>query len=154
MSKSDQKTLDNIKEYGCHVVGVLEGEDEPTFCYSIGIFETKNEPELLVMGLDPKLAQNMINRYNRLLKEGRKFKLGTYYSGFLEGFDVFFIEVDEKYHDTYPLACNTHYQEKPYRVLQMVWPTTSGLWPWDDETSDFYRWSQPILNESGTVEKI
>ena len=41
-----------------------------------------------------------------------------------------------------------------FEVLQMIWPTTDGLWPWDDDKSDFYIWAQPILNESGSVYKI
>ncbi|WP_019605050.1 DUF4262 domain-containing protein [Teredinibacter turnerae] len=154
MSKSDQKTLNDIREYGCHVLGVLEGEEEPTFTYSIGIFETQGKPELLILGLDPKLAQSMVNQYNRLLKEGELFEAGKYYSGFLEGFDVCFVEVDKKYHNEYPLACNTHYGDSPYSVMQLIWPTTSGLWPWDENVSDFYLWSQPILNSSGVLEKI
>jgi Domain of unknown function (DUF4262) len=154
VSKSDQKTLDNIKEYGCHVLGVLEGEDEPTFTYSIGIYETQGKPELLILGLDTKLAHSMVNNYNDRLKSGEIFRPGEYYSGFLEGFDICFVEVDEEYHNEYPLACNTHYGDDPYKVYQLVWPTTDGQWPWDNNTSEFYQWSQPILNSKGKIEKI
>jgi hypothetical protein len=33
----DKKALSDIEEYGCHVLNVAEGEDEPSFTYSIGI---------------------------------------------------------------------------------------------------------------------
>ncbi|WP_445363348.1 DUF4262 domain-containing protein [Microbulbifer sp. ANSA003] len=154
MGKSDKRILDNIEKYGCHVLSVLEDEDSPTFTYSIGIYETQSKPELLIVGLDSKISQSMVNEYCQRLKAGESFEVGRYYSGFLEGFDVCFIEMDKKYHDVYPLACNTHYGALPYTVYQLVWPTTSEQWPWDVGTSDFYQWSQPILNRTGVLEKI
>ncbi|MEP1445115.1 MAG: hypothetical protein ABJK37_03245 [Paraglaciecola sp.] len=41
-----------------------------------------------------------------------------------------------------------------FDVLQMIWPTTDGLWPWFNDTSEFYRWAQPILNETGELSEI
>jgi len=150
---SDKQTLDNIEKYGCHVLGILE-DDDPAFTYSVGIYEKTQQAEVIVVGLNNSLAHSMVNKYNQRLKDGELFESGKLYSDFLEGFDVCFIKVAEKYYDEYSLACNTHYREAKYDLVQMVWPTTDGEWPWDANTSEFYKWAQPILNETGELKKI
>ena len=42
MDVMDQKALDDIEEFGCHVINVMEGEGEPQFTYSIGINQKLN----------------------------------------------------------------------------------------------------------------
>ena len=153
MPKSDKKTLENIENYGCHVFGILECDD-PSFSYTVGIYEKQQRPEVIVVGLDTDIAHSMVNKYNRRIQKGEEFELGKYYSGFLEGFDVIFVSVAEKYFDEYPLACNTHYGEGKFDIIQMVWPTIGGKWPWEEGTSEFYQWAQPILNETGELKKI
>ena len=153
MPESDKQTLDNIEEYGCHVLGILE-DDDPAFTYSVGIYEKQQQAEVIVVGLNNSLAHSMVNKYNLRIKQGELFEFGKFYSDFLSGFDVCFIDVAEKYHNEYSLACNTHYGEGEYKLVQMIWPTTDGQWPWDKDTSEFYQWAQPILNETGELKKI
>jgi hypothetical protein len=45
----------------------------------------------------------------------------------------------------------TLYQGKDYKMLQLIWPTTDGKWPWDEDTTALYDWAQPILNASGKL---
>jgi len=156
VSSFDQKVIEDIEKYGCHVVSVLEYEEDdiPTFTYSVGIYETTEKPELIVMGLKHSLAQSMVNRYNRRLKDGEIFEIGKYYSGFISGFDVCFIEVDDEYFEEFPLGCVSHYDNKEFKLLQLIWPSTNGVWPWDEDAPDFYQWSQPLLNKTGVLNKI
>ena len=37
---------------------------------------------------------------------------------------------------------------------QLVWPTTDGIWPWDESKSDYYKWAQPILNDKDFLKKF
>ena len=154
MDKNDQKALDDIEEFGCHVIGVMEGEDEPQFSYSIGINQKQNKADLIVVGLKNKLAHPIINNYKNRLLAGESFETGKFYSDFLGNFDVCFIEVDKPHYDDYlgwGLWLN---KGNDFKMLQLVWPTTDGVWPWDNDKSDFYKWSQPILNQSGELSKI
>lgn len=36
-----------------------------------------------------------------------------------------------------------------FEALQLLWPNTSGIWPWDKEASDWLRCRQPLLSGSG-----
>ncbi|WP_395343802.1 DUF4262 domain-containing protein [Ningiella sp. W23] len=154
MDESDKKALDDIEEFGCHVLGVMEGDNKPSFSYSIGIGKKQGKPDLVILGLKNKLAHSIINNYKNRLLAGEVFEPGKYYSDFLGNFDVCFIEVDKKHYDEYfgwGLWLNNG---DDFKMLQLIWPTTDGVWPWDNGKSEFYVWAQPILNESGGLSEI
>ena len=37
------------------------------------------------------------------------------------------------------------YGEGTYRVVQLIYPTTRGAWPWQKAASDAFRQGQPLL---------
>lgn len=154
MDESDKKALDDIEQFGCHVLNVLEGDGEPSFSYSIGINKQQNKPDVVVMGLKSELAHSLVNNYKDRLLSGEEFIPGKYYQGFLEGFDVCFVEVDKSHYDElfgWGLWLHKGYE---FDMLQLVWPTTKGIWPWSNDKSDYYDWAQPILSHSGEVSEI
>ena len=154
MDESDRKALSDIEEYGCHVLNVMEGEGEPSFSYSIGINKKQEKPDVIIFGLKSKLAHSMINNYRNRLLEGEIFAPGNYYSGFIEGFDVCFVEVNKKhYKEHFGWGLWLH-DGNDFKMLQLVWPTTDGIWPWSEGKTDFYKWAQPILNEDGIINEI
>jgi len=154
MDEHEDKALDDIEKYGCHILMVMEGEGEPCFTYSIGINKKQEKPDVVILGLNNELASKMINLYNDRISSGENIKPGKYYSGFLEGFDVCFVKVAKKYYNNYfGWGLWLHNGDK-FDVLQMVWPTTQGLWPWSDNKLESYTWAQPILNEKGKLAEI
>lgn len=96
MDERDQKALDDIEKFGCHVINVMEGEESPQFTYSIGINQKQGMPDPIVIGLKHKLAHSIVNNYKDRLLAGESFEIGKFYSDFLGDFDVTFIEVDKK----------------------------------------------------------
>ncbi|PWK46398.1 DUF4262 domain-containing protein [Pleionea mediterranea] len=154
MDENDLKALNNIEEYGCHVLKVMEGEGEPSFSYSIGINKKQNKPDVVVLGLNSELAHSMVNNYKDRVIEGEVFEPGRYYSDFLEGFKVCFIKVSKKHFEKYFGWGLWLHNGDDFDMLQIVWPTTDGKWPWDRDKSEFYQWAQPILNEEGELNAI
>lgn len=154
MGEKDQKALNDIDEFGCHVLNVMEGEGEPSFSYSIGINKKQQKHDVVIIGLKSKLAHSMINNYKNRLLEGEEFEPGKFYSDFIEGFEVCFVNVNKKHYDEYFGWGLWLHNGSDFNVLQLVWPTTNGLWPWNEEASDFYKWAQPILNEDGVLHEI
>jgi len=53
----DQKLLDDVAEYGWHVIKVLDQPDAPGWAYSVGLFQNFGHPEIMVFGLDLDLMQ-------------------------------------------------------------------------------------------------
>lgn len=154
MDERDRKALEDIEKHGCHVLNVMEGEDQPCFSYSIGINKNQNKPELIVVGLKSTLAHSIINNYCSRLKSGETFTPGKLYADFIEGFEVAFVEVDKKHYKEYLGWALWLYAGSNFTAYQLIWPTTQGLWPWSEGKSEFYMWAQPILNESGEIQKI
>ncbi len=154
MNEQDKKVLADIEEFGCHVLNVIEDEDEPSFTYSIGINKKQNRPDIVILGLKNELAHSMANDYKNRLLNGEVFEPGKLYQDFLGDFDVCFINVAKKHFKEYFGWGLWLHDGDDFEVMQMVWPTTEGVWPWDSGKSEFYAWAQPILNESGELNGI
>ncbi len=138
MDVQEQKALDNIEKYGCHIFQVMEEEELPPFSYSIGLATTYEKPDLCVIGLKEPMAKFVINEYALMLRDGVDIGLGNMYSGFLEGFVVCFERVAGKHYREYFGWSIWYYKERNFEMLQLIYPTTSGLYPWDAEyPSDF-----------------
>lgn len=146
MDKGEEKAIKDISQYGCHVLNILGEEEHPPFSYSIGIEKTSGQPELVVVGLKHELSQFMINEYNRRVRSGQSFKSGQRASDFLEGFEIEFREVHQSHFREYFGWGIWLYKGTGFRVLQAVWPTTSGVWPWEQGTSEYYLHIQPLLD--------
>ncbi len=151
MDKLKQETLNNISHYGCHILHVMAEGELPPFSYSIGIEKNFCFPELVVVGLKRELAHGIINEYKHRIKCGELFEPNHFYPGFLEGFNVYFIEVASKHYSAYFGWGRGLYDGNNFRVMQLVYPTTSNIWPWDSNALDSYLTWQPLLNESGFV---
>ncbi|MBB1400090.1 DUF4262 domain-containing protein [Pseudoalteromonas sp. SG44-8] len=145
MNETEKEIVRIIEKYGCYVTSVFDPDGEsPNFTYSTGITDTYGAPELIIIGLNTDLAQSIVNNYAGRLKNGEEFTIGEFYEGFLEGFDVTFSGVSLKNKKEYMLsAC--WYNADEFEALQLVYPTTSGVWPWDADASESFLSIQPSL---------
>lgn len=145
MDAGEQKALRDIEQFGCHVIHVLAEREHPPFAYSVGIQQSSNTPELIVIGLKQPVAHFVINEYNRRIRAGVRFVDGDLADAFLEGFDCFFRIVDRSHYRQY-LGWNIWlYRGESFDAMQLLYPDTSGHWPWQREASDWFRSWQPIL---------
>jgi len=149
MAANDEKTRDDIERYGCTVINVLEEGELPPFAYSIGVTQKTGEPEVVVIGLKRELAHFIVNEYNRRVRGGERFESGQLYSGFVDGFDLLAEEVPLSEYDEYFGRGLRYYDGPRFRVLQLVYPSTAGVWPWSMEASESFRSRQPVLARSG-----
>lgn len=148
MNESEKKIIKNIEEYGCHVTSVFDPEEkDPDFTYSIGIHKVESQPELIILGLRHELSSWIVNEYNRRIKEGERFVPGEYYEGFIEGFQITFQEVADKYKEEFMLSCNWLYGSINYSVMQLIFPSVKGVWPWEKEASEGFKKLQPSFQE-------
>ncbi len=139
MDKKEKKALSDIETYGCHILHVLEEAEYPRFTYSIGIQKNTSQPEVIITGMKQELAHWLINEYNNRIKSGEKFEANKYYQGFLGNFDVTFKVVEKKHYPEYFGWARWLYKGDDFDVLQLICPTTSGKWPWDDEAPESFR---------------
>ncbi|WP_165072799.1 DUF4262 domain-containing protein [Paludisphaera rhizosphaerae] len=146
MDEEERRTLADIERYGCHVIHVLEEDDLPPFAYSVGVEKSSGAPEVVVIGLKQPLDHFIVNEYNRRVRAGERFEPGQRVEGFLEGFECQFLAVDPSHYGEYFGWDLWLYNGPNFRVLQLVFPTVDGVWPWDDEADEWFRNRQPLLD--------
>ncbi|MEK8028840.1 DUF4262 domain-containing protein [Pseudaquabacterium rugosum] len=145
MDEADQKILDDIERFGCSVMHIAAEDDLPPFAFSMGISKTSSAPEVVVVGLKQPLAHFVVNEYNRRVRAGEAFVAGQTSAGFIDGFDVLFDRVHASNYEEY-FGYNLWLYEGPnFEVLQIVFPNTSGVWPWDEIADPWFRARQPLL---------
>ncbi len=143
---NDKRVADDIHQYGCHVISVFDPEEtHPPFSYSVGIFDTSMAPEVIVVGLKVALGGFIVNEYNRKAQSGVLFEPGRLYEGFLDGFSVYFEPARPELLTDYTLGCDRYYHGKAYPTMQILWPSTTGVWPWEPAASDWFKRNQPLL---------
>ena len=145
MDADEQTALDNIAKHGCHILHILEEGDYPRFTYSIGIQRQTGQPELIVTGLKRELAIWVVNEYSRRVAEGEVFRPDELYDGFIGNFQVTFKEVEKQHYREYFGWARWLYRGDDFRVLQLIYPSTSGVWPWDANATEDYKWFLPKL---------
>ena len=147
MNEAEKKIVENIEKYGCHITSVFDNTgEEPSFTYSTGIQKSVNAPEVIVIGLPNKLAASVVNNYLKRIKEGETFEVGKFYPDFLEGFDITFGSVSHENKQKFMLS-SCWYYKNTFEALQLIFPTTTGVWPWDAEADEGSHIMQPCLGE-------
>lgn len=148
MNQYEKNILAHIEAHGCSVTSVFDPDrEEPPFSYSIGIARSAGAPELIIVGLASKLCHWMINEYNHRVRAGESFVPGVDYLGFLEGFSVQFGPVSREHREEYMRSACWLHDGPDFEALQLIWPSTSGVWPWDPNASDALCQRQPLLSK-------
>jgi hypothetical protein len=153
---SDYETnlVERIQNGDWQVTSVFEkrGEDLP-FAYTIGIFQNFGQPELLMVGPDSKSAAHYVNRYGALIKEkGETYAPDNFYSGIMDNLDVCMINANSEAKDEYTLSCNWYYRGRDYPLMQCIWPSSKGFWPWDPHAWDDYKKLQPLYGKPPRIQ--
>jgi len=128
--------LENIDEFGWHVVLVPDDDEGPGFAYSIG-----QEPEVVVFGLEAEAMHAIVDAAG----EAEAIPVDVPLDGYLEGHPVVFKRVSkERYKDFLGYALWYH-EGDGFEVLQCVWPDKAGQFPWDAGFRKDLRPLQPPL---------
>jgi Domain of unknown function (DUF4262) len=144
--EGEQRVFNNIEEYGSHIINVIEDDSLPGFAYSIGHFWKKKHPEIIVIGLKADIAKFVLNEIGRRIrKNGETFEPGNFYDGLIDGFPCQFFQVDKNHYHEYVGWARWFYEGNDFSLLQCVYPSMKGAFPWDEDTSDWFKNWQPVL---------
>jgi hypothetical protein len=138
------KKLDyNVKTYGLQVQHVFGDETGPSFSYSIGLFETYKHSEILIIGLSQELCQLIINNMAFDIKNGMVYYPFHFYPDILDNFDCYITSVNKSNLENYVFQAEQYYGNSDFPVIQCIYPTINGIFPWEDAWID--KSKQPIL---------
>jgi hypothetical protein len=145
--EQQEKLISDIDTHGWHVLKVMADDSGPGFCYSVGLHKTFNHPEILIIGLKLELAHLLINNIGHDIKEGRTFLSGQFYTGILDNFKCLLLDVNKIYYDEYFGYAKWYYTNNDFSVLQCIYPTVKGVFPWDNNWPIDIKNLQPILGQ-------
>ncbi|MBS1522761.1 MAG: DUF4262 domain-containing protein [Bacteroidetes bacterium] len=141
----DQKLLEDIEKHGLHVLHILGEEDFPPFSYSVGLYKNYNHPEIIIIGLKQQLGHIIINNIAEDIKNGIKYDPFSWSDNILDDYKCLFIPVDKSNYEEYVGYDRWYYKGDNFPLLQCIYPTTKGIYPWEDAWPDNIKKLQPSL---------
>jgi hypothetical protein len=146
--EQEKKALEDIRADGIHWLDVFDREHaDRGFCYSVGLWHTHNHPEVIIFGLKGGLGGRVLNGINDDIGNGKSFQAGLSSMDVLEGFRCYFEAFPkEQYRDHLGWA-KWFYGGDDFPAVQMLWPTTSGIYPWETQASEEFRNRQPVFSK-------
>lgn len=135
----------DIEGYGWHVIKVQEDEYGPSLVHSIGFTHSFKHPEVLVIGLEIEAAHSLINRIGDAIRNGLVLQSQQFYSNLLEDIDCYITMVDLDFYKEYVGYAEQFYGGNSFSLLQCVYPTLSGIYPWQATWPEQLKQKQPIL---------
>ena len=149
----EKELVGTIGTYGWQITSVFDPKrKDPPFTYSVGINESLNKPDVIIIGIHPQTAKNIINLYGDGLRiDAEKYQRGGVYSDLLPGFGVCFIDANDDAKTNYTLSCKWYYGGIGFDLIQCVWQSEDHIWPWDDEADDQLKFDQPLFGEKPKV---
>ena len=144
----EEKCLADIEQYGLHVMKVGGDNEWPEFAYSVGLYHTFQVPEIIILGLGTELAHWILNEIADRARRGERLQIGDTLEGPLEGFPVRLRGVREEQIEPHFGWARWFYDGRQFPALQLVWPTTSGVWPWEHGATEELRHQQPLLESA------
>jgi len=149
----EQKCVDDIHEYGCHVMQISAEDEDTQYSFSVGFPVSVKQPEVIVFGLNRQLMHSMINEMRRQCAEGLVMLDGLRVADLIEGFDCILRYVTDKnaIKDHFGWAVWYHRSQRGVELTeayQIVWPgKQQGLYPWEEGCDEFVITHQPALYE-------
>lgn len=145
--QKEQKALDDIEAYGLHVISVAEDDVGPGFAYSIGLFKNYAHPEVIIIGLKQELAHRLLNNIAYDIKNGRTFVSGEFHEDVLDDFVCYFGDVPQARYKEFVGWAIWYYEGVAFPLIQCVYPTVAGLFPWEHNFPEDARWFCQMLTE-------
>lgn len=142
------QTKTNIAKYGLQVIMVNGSNYSPSFAYSIGLFETYNQPEIICFGFSEKLGHEIINDVADLMKNGETIKAYTNYDNIFKDSRAEFLPVDNRNIDDYFGAALNYYGTIKFPALQLIWTDRNDKFPWESDFEEEFIHKQPLLDRN------
>ncbi|MGN7721853.1 DUF4262 domain-containing protein [Chitinophaga sp. 22620] len=144
-----QAILANIEKFGCHLVQIETDGYLPGFVYTIGLFKEFGHPEIICFGLKPAVMASILNHACDLVKKGENLTINRPYTGFLQGFEIQFLEVDKAYYPDYVGYAGWFYDMTfDFPLLQLIWPDKQQHFPWEPGFNPDWKFKQPLLDRN------
>jgi hypothetical protein len=143
--ESERKTVADVENYGLHIVYVFEDEENPGFGYTVGLYENYLHPEIIIVGLEQEVAHVLLNNLAFDIKNGKNFTAGAFHEDVIENFLCYFGEVPKSEYKEHVGWAIWFYEGYDFPLVQCVYPTVDGKFPWHKNFPEEARFFCPLL---------
>ena len=152
LSKMDDWAISQIEEHGCALISVGRNcNDDFGWTYSLGIYDTCNQPELITVGLPPDVAKTCLNEAARRMRAGVDL-VKMRQSELIANVECEFRAVDPNWVARLMNFANWYNGDTHYPVLQAIYPDLQNRFQW--EAGFEKRFSQPLLQTNPPFTEI
>ncbi|MFY9344320.1 MAG: DUF4262 domain-containing protein [Planctomycetota bacterium] len=144
MLPAELAILADVDEHGVHIAHVDGDDDEPTFSFTIGLWHSFDQPEVIVFGMPEEVAAELLNSLADEAAENRKFLAETRHEGLLVGYPVRLVALPRERYRDYLQAAVWAYEGDDFPAVQLVWPDKQGRWPWEPGVREGFASAQPV----------
>lgn len=148
LSKGERKIVDDVREHGWHVVNVLPERGLPGWAYTIGLYQTYRQPEVILFGLRGETMHGLLNNVGEKVQAGHEYVDEETDEELLTGYLCSFRKVLPKWYEQTVGFGRGFYGGSRFPLLQLFWPDRAGKFPWEPKCDDAIRNLQPRLFES------
>ncbi len=142
LSEEDERTIANIEKYGCQVVHVKCNEAASGWSYTLGVYDTSGNPEILTVGLLEKTAHYLLNEAAHRLRAGVNLAEGRH-RDMLGDVECEFRPVAPKWIKPLMGWAWWFYEAGEFPVLQAVYPDLKNRLPGEPDFDPAFQ--QPLL---------
>ena len=119
----------------------------PTYSYTFGLEALLGHPEICVMGLSASAARGLLDMTVNLLRNQVVLPIDQPFVGLLDNdLRSMLVTVDLTIHAERFATPPVLYGDQPWRMVQLVWPHQTGVFPWEDGWPNHMRLTQPLLD--------
>jgi hypothetical protein len=150
----DKQLVDDVEKFGCHIINVQEANESVGWGYSVGVYETTRQPEIIVVGLKPDTAHSVLNDCARLLKAGARFEDGHRERDLLVKVECEFRQVEQRWLRQLMGYAVWFYGNDEFPAVQCVYPDLNNRFPWEDDFDSTWRDRQALLFSNPPLSRV
>lgn len=144
-----RQLLEHVDEFGWSVIGREADSLGPAYAYTVGLWETLQHPEIVVVGLDSEQAMALLNRMGDAIKVGQRFEPGQSLDGYVARYALKFVAVHPANVAAAFGYASWYYGNDGTPMIQCLWPDAVGRYPDEEKFDDRFRDRQPLLDRAG-----
>jgi uncharacterized protein DUF4262 len=140
----------HIERIGWSLMSVMGDAKHLPWCYTIGLIEKFDHPELIMIGLEDRSTAVPLNGLGMAIAEGHTFARGEVAD--VATVPVLFGEVHEAHWESGMFAKWHHYYQAvgypalPPMAFQVLWPDDNGFFPGEQHWDRGHDPCQPLLS--------
>jgi hypothetical protein len=156
MQSEDEEIVRSVAEHGWHAISVTDCT--PGFVYTCGLLTTYHHPELIIFGLDSRVAYSILAAMVESLRCGRSFSEPGRYDDILEGQPIAIRVVHPSQHELYlgyaMGYCRVTGNASGLSARQVFWPDKAGHFPFESESDPDISPLQPRLGLTASPSEL